>query len=174
MSQILGMVFHPCSSTEEDNEKVWKSSEFYTDAHFMSEYRKHIVAMQHVAACAKIYITNNWKMVTDWSELKVIITAKQGVTEYYNYVPKEPKVRAGTSAILGKMRKEIENEKKAKHNPIKEVTEVVLDPTDGDFSITINGKEHWWIDDESVIIIADYIEKQIKPKENVENTESND
>ena len=42
---------------------------------------------------------------------------------------------------------------------------MVLDPTDGDFSITINGKEHWWIQDEAVIIIADYIEKKLK-KEN--------
>lgn len=52
-----------------------------------------------------------------------------------------------------------------KHNPIVSVNEVVLDPTDGDFSITINGtNEHWWIGDEEVIIIADYIEQQLKEK----------
>ena len=39
---------------------------------------------------------------------------------------------------------------------------MVLDPSDGDFSLTINGKEHWWIQDEAVIIIANYIENQLK------------
>jgi hypothetical protein len=42
-------------------------------------------------------------------------------------------------------------------------------PTDGDFSVTINGNEHWWIQDEAVIIIADYIEKQLKTQENEKN-----
>jgi D-tyrosyl-tRNA(Tyr) deacylase len=46
---------------------------------------------------------------------------------------------------------------------------VVLDPTDGDFSVTINGNEHWWIQDEAVIIIADYIEKQLKTQEDEKN-----
>jgi hypothetical protein len=45
------------------------------------------------------------------------------------------------------------------HNPIVELNDVVLDPTDGDFSVTINGKEHWWIEDSAIIKIADYIEK---------------
>ena len=53
--------------------------------------------------------------------------------------------------------------KKSLHNPIVTIDEVVLDPTDGDFSITVNGgKEHWWIGDEEVILIADYIEEKLK------------
>jgi hypothetical protein len=46
---------------------------------------------------------------------------------------------------------------------------VILDPTDGDFSVTINGdKNHWWIHDEEVIVIANYIEETIKNEENEE------
>jgi hypothetical protein len=48
---------------------------------------------------------------------------------------------------------------------IVSLTGVVLDPTDGDFSLTVNGKNHLWIDDESVIVIADYIEKSLKEDE---------
>ena len=62
-----------------------------------------------------------------------------------------------------------DKEKKRKQNPVVIINEVVLDPTDGDFSVTINGNEHWWIQDEAVIIIADYIEKQLKTQENEKN-----
>ena len=61
----------------------------------------------------------------------------------------------------GKIFQDYFESRKAGHNPIIEVSDVVLDPTDGDFSITINGAEYWWIDQESIIIIASYIEKQI-------------
>ena len=46
-----------------------------------------------------------------------------------------------------------------RQRPVESVTEPVLDPSDGDFSITINGRDHMWINDEAVVIIADYIEK---------------
>jgi hypothetical protein len=59
----------------------------------------------------------------------------------------------------------MDQREKEKHNPILEFNEVVLDPTDGDFSITVNGDQaHWWIQDEAVILIADYIEKQLNSK----------
>ena len=52
---------------------------------------------------------------------------------------------------------------KERHNPIREFNSVVLDPTDGDFSITVNGnEEHWWIQDKAIIIIADFIEQKLK------------
>jgi hypothetical protein len=63
------------------------------------------------------------------------------------------------------MMERIKEHNRERHNPIVSFDEVVLDPTDGDFSVTINGKGHWWISDDSVIAIADYIEKQLKAKE---------
>ncbi len=71
----------------------------------------------------------------------------------------EEKPKRGS--FFEKYRKKWEKENKLRHNPIKTIDAVVLDPTDGDFSITVNGKEHWWIQDEAVIIIADYIENQL-------------
>ena len=49
-----------------------------------------------------------------------------------------------------------------KHNPVLSLSEMVLDPTDEDFSITINGVDHNCIDDDSVIILADYAENWLK------------
>jgi hypothetical protein len=63
------------------------------------------------------------------------------------------------------MLERLEKDNKERHNPIIEFNNVVLDPTDGDFSVTINGKEHWWIEDDAVMIIANYIEKQLSNKE---------
>lgn len=71
--------------------------------------------------------------------------------------------------LLDNVFSSLDESNKQKHNPIEVVSQVVLDPSDGDFSITINGRDHLWIDDEAVIIIADYIEKKLK--ENGKETE---
>jgi len=170
--QILGEVFTPVFMTEDEFEKGYKESIFWTDKDFMSEYRKHIAAMSHVSECAKIYILKNWAEVKDWSELDVVIVHGPSgkMTEYYNYVPREinndRKIKEGAYSNL---LKEIDEKNKLKHNPIREFNEVILDPTDGDFSVTVNGnEEHWWIQDEAVIIIADYIEQQLKKQDNEE------
>ena len=188
--QIYGEIFSPCFMTVEEYEAAYKNSIFYVEKDFMGEYRKHLAALPHVASIAKSYILNNWKEVTDWSNLDVVIihgpTGKW--TEYYNnekeiipveekepseakkkfleLVSKEPPKK---SSFLENWRKEWEEENRLRHNPIKTIDEVVLDPTDGDFSITVNGKEHWWIQDEAIIIIADYIEQEIKKQNNAKN-----
>ena len=58
--------------------------------------------------------------------------------------------------------REHEEEMRMRQRPVESVTEPVLDPSDGDFSITINGRDHMWINDEAVVIIADYIERNRK------------
>ena len=187
--QIYGELFSPCFMTEEEYANAYKNSIFYVEKDFMSEYRKHLAALPHVASVAKSYILNNWGKVTDWSELDVVIIhGPTGEwTEYYNneknlppVEEKEPsekikkflalvsKEKPKGNSILEKFQKEMEEENKLRHNPIKTIDMIVLDPTDGDFSITVNGKEHWWIQDEAVIIIADYIENQLK-KNNEKN-----
>jgi len=163
MSQIHGQIFSPCFMTEEEYENAYKQSLFYVEKDYMEEYRKHMVAMEHVASMAKVFILKNWKKVTDWSGLDVKI--KHGpsgkVTEYFNYVPYVPGDKKH-SKTWDEMMIRIDEDNKKKHNPIREFNSVVLDPTDGDFSITVNGdQEHWWIQEEAVIIIADYIENQL-------------
>ena len=156
----------------------------------MSEYRKHLAALPHVASVAKSYILNNWKKITNWDNLDVIIIhGPTGEwTEYYNnekdlplLEEEEPseakkkflslvsKEKPERNSIFERFQKKWDKENKLRHNPIKTIDDVVLDPTDGDFSITVNGKEHWWIQDEAVIIIADYIENQLKKQDNERN-----
>lgn len=165
--QILGEVFSPCFMTEEEYEAGWKTSMFYVESDYMEAYRKHLVGMSHVASIAKSYIVNHWTKVKDWSDLNIIVThgPTGKSTEYYKYA----KVTHTTnSKVMADLFKRVERSNKRKHNPIVSFNAVILDPTDGDFSVTINGTEHWWITDEEVIVLADYIEKQLKKEKSAE------
>lgn len=179
MENTIGGLFTPCFMTEDDFENAYKESIFYVEKNYMEEYRKHMAAMDHIANIAKSYILNNWKKVTDWSDLNLIVTHGQSgvTTEYYNHDKvlawrkreeeradkKLPGVRK--SRVMTEMLERLEKDNKERHNPVIEFNAVVLDPTDGDFSVTINGKEHWWIGDDAIMTIADYIEKQLSDKE---------
>lgn len=159
---IHGSIMSPCFMTEEEFESGYKESIFYVDKQFKSEYEKHISAMEHIANIAKSYIYKNWKLVKDWSDLEVVVIhgPTGGSTYYYSYKERIRKKDYHSDIFL-----KFDKEKKRNQNPVKTMDEVVLDPTDGDFSVTINGNEHWWIQDEAVIIIADYIEKQLKKQD---------
>jgi len=167
MNNIDLFRFRPCFTTEEAFENAYKASEFYVEGDYMREYVKHMAAMEHIANMAKSYILNNWEKVTDWSGLDLSIThgPSGATTEYYNYVERKQeddfeKKHKGSKTLASLLAKVDEYNRK-RHNPIVELNSVVLDPTDGDFSVTINGKEHWWIEDDAVIKIADFIEKHI-------------
>lgn len=165
MSNIHGELFRSCFPTTEDFENSYKNSMFYVDKNYLQEYRKHMVAMDHIANMAKSYILNNWQKVEDWSDLDVKIRAgNTGMeTHYYKYVDRGGwNIRNEKVAeVFEQMRKEEEDNQ----NLIRVFNEVVLDPTDGDFSVTINNTEHWWINDDAIITIADYIELQLNSKE---------
>ena len=179
--QVPDMIFRPCFMTEEDFEDGMKTTEFWTEKEFFDTYRKHMVGMGLVADCAKIYILKNYQEVKSWEDLDVKIThgPTGKVTDYYNHKKRVERIeerrsskgaRVHKSGILDDMIKRIDKRNKKRHNPISSLTDVVLDPTDGDFSLTVNGNQHWWISDEEIIVIADYIEKQLKIQ-NGSNTE---
>jgi len=157
--KIPGILMRPCSMTEEENEKVMRSSGYFTESDFYDKYRKNIVTNQLIAESAKIYIRKNYQAVTDWSGLDVLIRFKGGSEHYYKQRGPGPgdKEYSALSKMLAERKK---NEK-----PVVSFTDPVLDPTDGDFSVTINGKELWWIDDDAIVTIADYIEKKLKPND---------
>lgn len=163
-NNIYGLMFRPSCMTTEDWERVMMSSDYSVGAGFYQEYRNHIAAMEIVAGCAKAYILKNWEKVEDWSGLDVVVEDNTGdPTEYYNYENSRlHKKKVLNPGVLDKVFSRLDERNKAKHNPIVSLTDVVLDPTDGDFSLTINGKDHLWISDDTVIIIADYIEKKLK------------
>lgn len=151
----MGIVMRPCSFTEEDNERVMRTGKYWTESNFDRKYCEHIAAMQQIAESAKIYIIKNYKSVTDWRGLNLTVNDNSGKeTIYYNYD------ESGYNTSEKFVRKILRQYKKD-HNPIKTFCDVVLDPTDGDFSLKINGKNHNWIDDDSVIQIADFIEKTL-------------
>lgn len=161
--QIIGNLFRLCFTSEEEFENGYKQSEFYVEGDYMSEYRKHLVAMTHISEIAKSYILNNYQKIENWIGLnvKVIDGRNEEFVEYYNHKERNFSRRRMNENYL-KLFEEMNQRSKERHNPITSLTDVVLDPTDGDFSLTINGKEFYWIQDEAVIIIADYIEKQLK------------
>ena len=68
--------------------------------------------------------------------------------------------------LYNKLIDEIEETNKKKHNPIVTFDQAVLDTSDGDFSVKINGQDFYWITDRPIIEIADYIEQQLKTQEN--------
>ena len=155
--------FGPCFMTEEEYEKGYKESIFYVNGEYRKEYIKHLSAMSHVANIAKSYILNNWKFVKDWSNMEVVIThGPTGEKEYYYKYEDKYKSHKKQKGTIGDLFKKFEKERKRDQNPVVSIDEVVLDPTDGDFSVGINGKEYWWIEDDTVIIIADFIENQLK------------
>lgn len=162
--QIHGELMTPCFTTEADFEAGYKESPFYVEGDYLAEYRKHMIAMSHIANVAKSYILNNWQRITDWSNLEV--TLRHGLTgdtaTYYLYRPLSDIVSSNEN--IKSLFEEVDAENKKRHNPISTVSDVVLDPTDGDFSITVNDTPYWWLEDQSVIIIADYIEKQLTSK----------
>jgi len=160
-NQIVGEVMTPCFATEDEFEKGYQNSKFYVDSDYLKAYREHLIALSHVANIAKSYILNNWQKIEDWSDLE--ITLKHGLTgdlgEYYTYSP-NTRLQSSDSAF-SKIMQEIDDNNQKKHNPIIKVSDVVLDPTDGDFSITVNDTPYWWISDQAVILIADHIEKTL-------------
>lgn len=155
----------PCSTTDEDNSAVMHSTDYSVTSKFLQEYNNHIAAMEIVAECAKIYVLNNWEKVTDWSGLDVVIQDGRGgkPVDYFHYVERD-RTKHKSSETFDAIFDRLDIADKKRHKPITSVTDVVLDPTDGDFSLTINGREHWWIQDDAVIIIAAYVEEQLNPK----------
>ena len=163
---IPGQMFNPVFMTEADFEEGYKNSVFYVEKDYLQEYRKHLAALDHIANIAKSYIFNNWQKVEDWSDLDVTVRAGNTgkKTHYYKYVERD---RFNTRNVkVAEMFDEMREEEKNNQNPVRVFNSVVLDPTDGDFSVTINDTEHWWINDDAIIIIADYIEEQMKKMNN--------
>ena len=166
-NQIYAEVFRPCFISEEDFEDGYKKSIFWTEEKFMSKYKEHKAALSHIAECAKIYILKNWEGVDDWTDLDVKIThgPTGKSTHYYkceDYDVPTPDATDGEGSLISNIFEEIRAKRKKNEKIVNSVSKIVLDPTDGDFSITVNGgEEHWWIQDEAIIIIADYIENKL-------------
>ena len=164
-------MMRPCSFSLEENEKVMQSSDYSVSKDFLNSYQNHIAAMEIVAECGKIYILNNYSKVKDWSRLNVVVEDNEKTVDYFNCEIEKRRLipYKRSSNILDKIMRRHEAEDRERHNPITYLGECCLDTSDGDFSLKINNTNHLWISDESVIIIADYIEEQLRIDEKTIN-----
>jgi len=166
--QLYGLMFRPSARNQKDYEKYIFSSDYAVKNDFRKAYQDHIAAMQIVAMSAKIYAINNWKKIKDWSDLDIsIVDNTRKETRYYKYVVKpsvKRKRELRKEGYFVRLLERMEKEDKKNQNPVKKVSGVVLDYSDGDFSLDINGHPHLWIDDESVIVLSDYIERKLNKK----------
>lgn len=163
---------------EEEVYKRLRESEFYK-GNFGKEYYQRYSEMNKVVEAAKMYIIDNYQKISDWTELhfKLRVYGENKSTvdfgmkdeERKRRYPPKPKSESKSrlrqlaeeykSPYIAEMLKRIDNERIQ-----VETFEAVYDWTDGDFSITVNGKEYWWIDHQNpdaVIEIAHFIEKNI-------------
>lgn len=157
------VAFNPVFMKEEDYINNVKSSELYTDNNFMKLYYKYRYAPDEIVNSAIIYILDNYKKITDWSELEFIVydNKEKEYVEYFNKYLHNSK--GMITDYLNKIHDELGYpNKEQRHNPIESITKPVLDPTDGDFSITINDRPIYWLSGDVIIKIADYIENNIK------------
>lgn len=167
-----------------------RESEFYK-GNFGEEYYRRMSEMNRVVEAAKMYIIDNYKKITDWTELhfelvqgfnehrKILRFGMKDAERLKRYPPKprtEPKdgkkhPRSVRIPRLEAMMKKLDEER----IQVSTFDEAVYDWTDGDFSITINGVGYMWIDHRNpgaVIEIAHFIEENLK-KQNNENSNKN-
>lgn len=168
-NQIYGHLFRISSPNADEYEERVKRFSHHIESGFRNEYEYHFGAMSSIAESAKVYLEKNWSKVKDWNRLSVSILDNTGDrTEYYNNDLKEElhttpiSKGAKDSEILDKMFDRLDKYLQKKHNPVVSLTGMVLDHSDGDFSVCINGHWHNWIDDVSIIILAEYVENELK------------
>lgn len=118
---------------------------------------------------AKHYIVENYEKITDWSELSLEIKNGNNIDNSnklaeFTYTPFK------NSTYLKKLSKHYNSfyvDYDVSDDSVKTITDVVLDETDGDLSITVNGLEWWWIDKQTVMLLTIYIQRALMPNLNL-------
>lgn len=156
------------SREEKDILESVRSSEYYKNKGFISNYYDLKFLISSLVTSAKVYILDNYDKIEDWSELSLSLyhnKSTKGPTLFglkdaedkKRYPSRKSGKRSGT---MQRLLKKIDDET----TQIEKIESCVYDWTDGDFSLDINGVKYLWIDGESAIKIADYISKKINKK----------
>ena len=135
---------------------------------FVEKANRQYTARVALVTEAKIYIVENCHKVKDWSKMFLEIKNGNNVDnpnklKKFLYTPYDPDFHDKWhkySVTLGNEASTYEQ----KDDSVKTVTDPVYDDFDGDFSITINGLEWWWINYDAVISISVFIEKTLSPE----------
>ena len=158
MKNITVPLLSPVFMSYEDMKKAYDESSLVIKKDFYEEYSKRASEMHHIADHAKIFIFENYEKIKDWSKIDLYVMSKNGEIHFNSQerkIPEKDDPRYEYKLKIHEIFKE-------NHNPMISLTDVIIDPSDRDFSVTINNEEFLFLTDEEVIIIADYIENQLK------------
>jgi len=130
---------------------------------FIQKYFDKLDEASRIASVAKTYIVSNWESIKDWSQLS--ISVENG--SIYSPNEKESEIYSPDGMKIESFQTKKERVI-VEPNPVKTL-EVIYDELDGDMSLTINGEEWWFIENETVCFLANFIEKTIEPEEAFNN-----
>ena len=149
----------PCFFSTEDYAEGWSKATHAVKSGFLSAYEDHQAAAYTVVSCAKAFIITNAGRVTDWTGLSIRLKPLEGdAVYYYKY---EPGFMPKGDDPLSDALREFEDHCRDNERLVREITNIVLDPSDGDLSITVNDDRYFAIGDRAVITLASYIEGQL-------------
>jgi hypothetical protein len=132
-----------------------RESRKYKEGNFEIRYIEFVAETRSIVEAAKMYIIDNYKKVNDYKTLHLMLRCVNH--EGTQYFGTKSKKKGGQSEIFNKLINELND----KTIEIKTFDEAVYDWTDGDFSVTLNGVNYNWIDDNSIIDIASHIERKL-------------
>lgn len=136
-----------------------RSTNEYSEMNFQDNNSKIWVAHNSLLAAAKIYIIDNYRKVSDYSDLHLMLRSGATGLKFY-FGPKSGR-GISKSSIIAEILKELDDQTIV----IEKFDEAIYDWSDGDFSVVFNEVPYNWIDDESVINIASYIEEKLGKNE---------
>jgi hypothetical protein len=146
--------------TEQEIMDSIRESEKYKAGDFQMKYVELSAGLRRLVDATKVYILDNYQKVEDYSELHLMLrAANHDKTCYFGQ-----KRKLGEDQKISPTFRKIMEEVDAQTIEIKTFDKAVFDWTDGDFSVVFNGVNYNWIDSNSIVDIAAYIEKKLTEK----------
>lgn len=150
------------------------------NGNFFQEYERINNELFFLEESSMYFIEENYKKIDDWSPLDIYIEgyyrenpnddAEYQKVRYvdYNFILKsqnrEPYLAKPDENVMQRMLREMDEQDRKEHNPILDISDVVIDPSDGDLALKINNKWHMMVSGLCVIELADFIEKSLSKK----------
>lgn len=156
------------SKSEQEVLDNLRATEKYKSGEFRKNYIQFSAEVRRTIEAAKIYILDNYQKIENYSELSLILRcANHDGTKYFGKKRiKRREKKNGKNTILSDLLADMERER----IEISKFDLAVYDWSDGDFSVVFNGIPYNWIDGESIIDIASYIESRLKENAEENNT----
>ena len=143
------------SKAREEVLSVIRETKKYKGGNFETLYIEVSAETRSLVEAAKVYILDNYGKVKDYKTLHLMLRcANHEGTQYFG--TKSTRSKGGSKVF-----NDLINELNKQTIEIKTFDEAVYDWTDGDFSVTFNGVNYNWIDDNSIIDIASHIERKL-------------